>query len=440
MPCGLRVRWQTLTLIVAGGLVFAAVCALAQIKVEISSAELKQAQEMLSQAHQQLKQNYYDPSLHGVDVDKRYATYRDELTHAPSVAAAYRMIAAYLAGLNDSHTIFIPPPNTKRVRYAFRLQMIGDKCFVTDVRPGSNTARELHPGDRVESIDGYVPKRMDFWQLGYYLYRLPVRSSNEFILRDASGNERVEKVTLEFQEDNLAESQILHRRLESEKQEHIVKPRLSEESDVMFLKLSSFFAREVDIDHMFALTRKHRALVLDLRGNGGGVLEGNLLLTLGNLFDHDVTVARKVMRAGEKSVVAKSRGHNAFRGQLVVLIDSLSSAGAELLARVVQIEHRGSVVGDQSAGSVMSTKFYPFRMGADVVAYFGVEITEADVIMTDGESLEKIGVAPDEMILPTAADLAEGRDPVLARAAELAGAQLDAASAGKMFLFDWAVY
>jgi C-terminal processing protease CtpA/Prc len=57
--------------------------------------------------------------------------------------------------------------------------------------------------------------------------------------------------------------------------------------------------------------------------------------------------------------------------------------------------------------------------------------------MSDGKSLEKLGVTPDINLLPSAADLAAGRDPVLARAAELAGAKMDAAEAGKMFPYEW---
>jgi hypothetical protein len=49
----------------------------------------------------------------------------------------------------------------------------------------------------------------------------------------------------------------------------------------------------------------------------------------------------------------------------------------------------------------------------------------------DGGRLERVGVSPDEIVLPSPADLAAGRDPVLARAVALAGGTLTAEDAGR---------
>jgi len=73
------------------------------------------------------------------------------------------------------------------------------------------------------------------------------------------------------------------------------------------------------------------------------------------------------------------------------------------------------------------------QVGLDVVIFYGASITVSDLIMPDGKSLEKVGVTPDEVRLPTAQDLAAGRDTVLSYAASLFGVTLDPVEAGKLF-------
>jgi C-terminal processing protease CtpA/Prc len=173
---------------------------------------------------------------------------------------------------------------------------------------------------------------------------------------------------------------------------------------------------------------------VDLRGNPGGAVEC-LQFLLGGVFDHEVKIADKIMRSKTTPMVTRSH-HDLFTGKLIVLVDSGSSSGAELFARVVQIEKRGTVIGDRSSGLVMESRPYPRSIGLPPL-YYAESITDADLIMADGKSLEHTGVTPDETVLPSAEDLAAGRDPVLARAAELAGGKLTPEDASKLFPYEW---
>ncbi len=85
----------------------------------------------------------------------------------------------------------------------------------------------------------------------------------------------------------------------------------------------------------------------------------------------------------------------------------------------------------------MEARRYSESQGTDTKVFYAFSVTDADLIMKDGKSLEHLGVVPDEVVLPMARDLADEKDPALARAAELAGVHLDSAQAGKIFPFEW---
>ena len=57
--------------------------------------------------------------------------------------------------------------------------------------------------------------------------------------------------------------------------------------------------------------------------------------------------------------------------------------------------------------------------------------------MHDGKSLEHVGVTPNELVIPTAEDLANGRDPVLSKAIQMLGGSASPEVAGKFFRYQW---
>src|SRR5580658_5234587 len=402
------------------------------------------ARAILHDAYDNVKKHYYDPKFHGLDLDARFHQYDEKIGDASSISQSFGAIAAFLDGLNDSHTFFTPPSRPYRVDYGYRIQMYGNDCFVTRVRPGTDAESKVHPGDQVVGYNKFAVNRADFWKMSYYFSSLAPQKGSMLEIRDPSGQLRqltidakvreMKKVLDLTRQDGGGDIWDLIR--EEENSDHVVRERWVDAGDVMVWKMPEFFMDDREVDRIFNDARKHKTLILDLRGNPGGAVV-TLDRMVANLFDHEVKIADRVGRKDLKPEVAKTRGGEIFTGQLIVLVDSISASCSELFPRVIQLEHRGTVIGDRTAGAVMEARRYGGSQGTDTKIFYGFSITEADLTMKDGTSLEHIGVTPDELIIPTAKDLASGSDPVLARAFERAGHKVDPVAAGKMFPFEW---
>jgi carboxyl-terminal processing protease len=409
----------------------------AQQPQRLDSIDLDHAHVILRQAYEDVAKNYFDPKYHGLDLKATYLQYDAKLNSARSVGESYRIIAAFLDKLHDSHTFLLPPARSNRSTIGFRMEMVGDKCFVTRIRPGTDAATKLHVGDQILAINGYNVNHEDFRNLEYFLSVLAPGQVEKLDLANPAGQQRQEIINAFIRPGKavLDGSDIWNLVREEEKEEDLNRGQFYETDNALFWKMPEFFLTQDVVDSFFSKVRKHKALVLDLRGNPGGAVD-TLKNVLGNVFDHDVKIGDLVSRKDSKPEIAKSSG-GAFNGKLIVLVDSNSGSSAEIFARVVQLEHRGQVIGDRSAGAVMEARHFSESLGADTRVFYGFSVTIANLIMTDGKSLENIGVTPDETVLPTATDLAEGKDPALSRAAELAGTKLDPTVAGKIFPFEW---
>jgi len=410
-----------------------------------SSVDRERAQVILQNVASDIRKYYYDPKLHGVDWDAQVGKAKEKIAKTTSMDAAILEIAAALEALDDSHTFFVPPHNPIPEDYGWRFQMIGARCYVTHVRPKSDAEiKGLQPGDEVLTINGFTPTREGVNKMRYVLDLLLPQSSLRVDLRDHSGQIRRVDVMAKVRQartitdlDDLTGRDTWGLRLEHVDQQRLMRPQYKElGTKLMIMKLPGFLPSDLDSQGMIGKARKHSSLILDLRGNRGGA-EPTLQDLLSSVFESDVKIADRVAREGTTAVMAKSTHHNAFTGKLIVLVDSESASAAELFARVIQIEKRGTVLGDRTSGSVMEAKHYRHETGSNFVFIYGTSVTDADLLMADGKSLERAGVTPDEMILPSAADLANDRDPAMARAAEMAGVTLSPVEAAKLFPYEW---
>ncbi len=413
----------------------------------LSSTERARARDMLNQIKTAVRNDYYDKTFHGLDLDSHFKMAQAKIDTAVSLGHAYAIIAQALIDLNDSHTFFLPPDRTSKYDYGWRMSIVGDQCFVTAVKPGSDAeAKELRPGDRVVQFEAFLPIREQLWKAQYLYHVLSPRAAIKVAIQPPGGETRVvevkSKVTPGPKDQRISvESLINGGRISSGDEPGTHISRVQRVGDVAIWKLASFNVAPEEVDALFDVAVKDaRALVFDLRGNPGGVVKTLEAMT-GRLFDHDVKIADVKGRKGAKPSLAK-RSKNPFAGQIAVLVDADSASAAELFARVVQLERRGTVVGDRSSGSVMESEFHAFAIEVPDVSDltlipYGASITVADLIMADGKSLEHAGVTPDEIVLPTGEDLRGRRDPALARAVALVGGTITPAAAGALFPVEW---
>lgn len=422
--------------------------------------EREYGQQMLKALKEDIKRYYYDPNFHGMNLDARFKLAQEKINSAPTSGQVQSVVAQVLVDLNDSHTYFLPPYHPLRVDYGWRMKMIGETCYVTAVNPESDAARKgLKVGDVIYSIDGYEPTRENLWKIKYSYNVLKPRAGMRIVVQKPDGQlneiQLVGKITLFGQDISVDQAKAAQAgkkvnlndkkndKKEEKKDEKKEKrkddtdmPRFYEASkELIICKLPEFILSEDEVDAMMKRIAPYQSLILDLRGNPGGYVKA-LQRFVGYFFDHDLKIADSKGRKDNKPMVAKSRREQDFKGRLVVLVDGDSASAAEIFARLMQLEKRGTIIGDRTSGRVMKGRMYThaFEYGLYTLvtpfSVYGASITTADVIMADGKSLENVGVMPDELLLPTGADLAAGRDPVLARAAAVLGFELDAKKAG----------
>ena len=157
-------------------------------------------------------------------------------------------------------------------------------------------------------------------------------------------------------------------------------------------------------------SKKVDAVMLDLRGNGGGLLQE--AITLSGLFiDHGPVVQVKDA-SGVKPLDDDEEG-TAWDGPFVLLIDRMSASASEIFAGVIKDYGRGLIIGDTSTfgkGTVQSIvpinqQFQQLRR-RDIPNLGALKLTIQQFYRANGESTQVKGVPPD-IHIPSILDLAD---------------------------------
>jgi C-terminal processing protease CtpA/Prc len=400
------------------------------------AAERQLHKQILKNLRSDLRQYYYDAKLKGIDLDASLKKADELVEGARSVEEMTDIVARVLYPFDDSHLAFLPPPRTISVDYGWTLAPIGQKVFITSLDESSDAWKKgLRPGDRVHMLDGFLASREHFNLLIYHYEVLAPRFKLTLIIEKPSGNQYKVEIEAKLEKESVFRPTRRDLGLQAERafRERTRQGFAEVVPGLVVWKIPSFEFSEIKVGKMIGKIEKGQSLILDLRGNAGGLLY-SLEELIRVFFEKDIVVGKTIGRKGTDEIKIKGAGKDAFTGKLVVLVDGESASAAELFARVVQLEGRALVAGDRSSGQVMISIITTHTQGLDNLIPYGFNVTIADVIMRDGNRLEKVGVVPDELVLPAPDDLLKKRDPGISRAARLLGFTVTPEQAGLIFI------
>ena len=368
-----------------------------------------------------IQKNFYDPSLKGVDWKAITDRARQRIRQADHLGDMLAAIASVPYQLNDSHTYFIPPGRSAKVDYGFEAEPFGKDILVYKLKkdgPAINAGLQL--GDKIIGMGGFAAKRENFFEMTrYFEFLNPVKELTLEIMR---GNDAPRTIKILAKVERRGKGYLMDYnaiRQELDAQEPIYKHR-DYEGNVGYLKLRAFMLSGGDVDSMVNKVKSASAVIIDLRGNGGGARE-TLSSLAGYFTDQPYEMANQVGRDKTEGLRLKPQ-HPKISMPVFVMIDSESASASEMFARDMQIRKRATLVGDTSGGRVNMAKMFWEKVGAYDMVGFGTEIAVSRVVMENGDELENHGVTPDEFCIPTAQDLHQEKDPCLDRALDLARA------------------
>jgi len=145
-----------------------------------------------------------------------------------------------------------------------------------------------------------------------------------------------------------------------------------------------------------------RSLIIDLRGNPGGLLSA--AVDVSDLFiDRGLVVATRG-RSPEEDFNYTASHSGTWHMPLTLLIDGDSASSSEIFAGAIRDHNRGKIIGSRSYGKGSIQGIFPMD-----VAGVGMRLTTAHFYSPTGQPYSRVGVSPDLWVQQTARPDATGQ-------------------------------
>ena len=293
-------------------------------------------------------------------------------------------IKGYVDGLDDEYTEYFTKKEMEDFKSETEGNYVGIGIYMAKnskdnnivvVSPIEGSPAEeagIKTGDIIKKVDGKEYTADDFETISTYIKGKEGTKVNLEIERNG------ETLTFEVERKNID-----------------LYPMKSEvlEGNVGYINIQSFddgCAKEFQENYDNLKEKKVTSLIIDLRNNGGGIVDEALDI-LDKLLDKD-SVLMITKDKNEKEVVEKAKNKASIKIPVVVLVNENTASASEIFASALQDNNRAKIVGTKTYGKGVIQELLTLSDGS------GIKITTEEYYTPNRNKINKVGITPNEEV------------------------------------------
>jgi len=295
----------------------------------------------------------------------------------------------------DPHTVLLPPAMFEEMQTSTRGEF-GGLGIVISIRDGHLTVIKPMPGtpafkaglergDRIVKINDESTLNMPLQEAVNRLRGKPGSKVKIFIRRENKASKWGNPRPVQLTRARIHIASIEHRMLRD---------------SVGYIKIKNFQSNtEGDLRKALAALHKKRmvGLILDLRGNPGGLLD-QAVQVADTFLDDGPIVTTSSQDPRERTEEYAERGGTEPRYPVVLLINGQSASASEIVAGALKNHDRALIIGEQSFGKGSVQVLYRLQDKS------ALKLTVAQYLTPGDVSIQGVGIVPDIAISPMTVD------------------------------------
>ncbi len=315
------------------------------------------------------------------NVINKYYLWKDDIQEEKLEIGA---VEGYVSALGDEYTEYIPADEMEEYTENITGNFVGIGIYmIADEESGRVVvyypipespaeSAGIKAGDLIISVDGTEYTAEDFDNIADYIKGEEGTTVNIVIERNG------ERHSFDIVREKINTNPITIEMLEN---------------NIGYLKLPSFdegTAEDFKAKVEELQTEGAQKLIIDLRNNGGGIVEeatdiADLLLERGK------TIISTVDNQEQKEVTF-SENDPTFTMPVIVLVNENSASASEILACSLQDNERATIVGTKTFGKGIIQTLLSLTDGS------GLKITTEEYYTPKGTTIHNVGITPDEVV------------------------------------------